>query len=880
MDPRRAYNSFRTLKQKLNLFLLLLLLFQVVFIINSFVAVKVPNFLINYLVPQLFQSNNVKIGSTYFTAPNLINFQKLEFYEKTNKSKISIDNLSIKLNSYFTYSMEAIDEIIINEIKIIHNNKFLNSEIDNFILLRKNNKFNVIFNYNNRKLSSSVKGVINNKYAAKNFTKFKNNKQFKNEYSNKIFQFIDDHFISFKNTDNKIQLSCVFFIDNLSSFKIIQDSSHRKSSNLEGFNFLWNFDLKQNSSYPVLLNIKKVTLPIFESEFEFKKISSSLLKVVSNSKNDNSNYFAEFQFESINSIGKFIGKIPNAYLNLSKKDELIDMTIISDSNATTCSNILKFGLENDLFSINGQNTIIPDLINVRVKSEDSYSRIIKGDLLNLNFSNPFPLSLNDSRNNIWITAKAFSVLNSAFGDYNASGIIKDDISLFLTKVSGKLGHSVLNGSFSQEWRPMIFNFILEGNCLPTDINNWLGQWWDNLWLDFKFNNHDVPYGKFQITGNWMESSNSYTNGVIKSQNFSYKGTPIENSTINLIVDNNKTYIASKNIEHSFGSIDGEISIPHKKNKSLLPIKYSLSGIYPINSGKKTFGPIIEDYLNDFNLSFLTINSTGLLHEVHNKKHSSVDLQDNYIIQVSTDQNGTWNGINFSSINGTIKSDSNRLILNFPTIKLADGLLSLTLDSNLTSKENYLKLSLKNTEILKLYKSIVSFQNLTGNVLFSEDNATSFTKNGIIELSLNAHGVSNNLMSFKGSGLIRIKDKKLNQINLLGFISDGLSKLPLPFPSGTLKFNTLEGLFELNNGKITFDNLVLKGHLSKVASKGSLDLQSGNLDILTKIHLIGNFPIPILSQITKLADPISIIPELKITGHWTNPNWEISLNPLK
>jgi len=75
-------------------------------------------------------------------------------------------------------------------------------------------------------------------------------------------------------------------------------------------------------------------------------------------------------------------------------------------------------------------------------------------------------------------------------------------------------------------------------------------------------------------------------------------------------------------------------------------------------------------------------------------------------------------------------------------------------------------------------------------------------------------------------------------------------------------------------------LVLKGHLSKVASKGSLDLQSGNLDILTKIHLIGNFPIPILSQITKLADPISIIPELKITGHWTNPNWEISLNPLK
>ena len=75
-------------------------------------------------------------------------------------------------------------------------------------------------------------------------------------------------------------------------------------------------------------------------------------------------------------------------------------------------------------------------------------------------------------------------------------------------------------------------------------------------------------------------------------------------------------------------------------------------------------------------------------------------------------------------------------------------------------------------------------------------------------------------------------------------------------------------------------MVLSGHLSRVESKGSLDLQSGELDILSKIHLVGNFPLPILSQIANLTNPLSILPAVEITGHWTNPNWEISLNPLK
>ena len=880
MDPRRAYNSFRSLKKKLNFFLYALLFFQTVVFINSFVAFKIPKFLINYFLSDHLQSNNVKIGSTYFTALNLIQFANLEIHENSIKSKISIHDMSIKFNSYYPRSIEIIDELIINVIKVKHKYQFMNSEIKNLVLYKKNNNFHISFHFDNDQLSTAVRGVINIKYLLNNLSEIKTDKLPSNMFVNKILQFFKEYSNLIPSPDNKINLSCFFSINEHGFINIIQDPLFNKNLHLEDFNLLANFSLSDKLISRILLNINKVTIPISESKFEINKISSSILKKTIIPKDETLNFFAELQFKSIKSTGRIKGIFPHAYLNICHKDDLIDMTIISDSNSTTCTNILKLKPGNDMFSINGRNTIIPDLINISVKRKDAHNRIMNGDLLNFNFSNPFPLSLDDSRNNIWINAKSFSVLDSKFGEYNASGLIKSDLSLFFNEVSGELGHSFVKGSFSQEWKPLCYNFMLEGRCLPTDINNWLGQWWDDIWLDFKFNNHDIPYGKFQISGNWKKVSNSYTNGLIKSKNFSYKGISISDTTVRLTADSNKTKISSKNIEHSFGSINGEISIPHKRNKSIIPLNYSLSGIYPINSGKQSLGPIIEEYLNDFNLSFLTLNSNGEIYADRNKSSTSADFQDNYLIQVFTDQNGTWNGINFDSIKGTIKSESNKLYLNFPTIKLSNGELSLNLESDLTSNEKFLKLALKNTEILKLYNSVISYQNKTGIFFISENNSTSFTKNGIIDFSLNAHGVSNNFMSFSGSGSIRIKDKALSQINLLGFISDGLSRLPLPFPSGTLKFNTLKGLFEFENGKLTFDNLVLSGHLSRVESKGSLDLQSGELDILSKIHIVGNFPFPILSQIANLTDPLSILPAVEITGHWTNPNWKISLNPLK
>ena len=113
---------------------------------------------------------------------------------------------------------------------------------------------------------------------------------------------------------------------------------------------------------------------------------------------------------------------------------------------------------------------------------------------------------------------------------------------------------------------------------------------------------------------------------------------------------------------------------------------------------------------------------------------------------------------------------------------------------------------------------------------------------------------------------------------MGFLSNGLEQLPLPFPSGTLKFKKLEGLFVLENGLITFDRIVLSGLLSKVVSNGNINLKNGELNIKSKIQLIGN--VPIISKIAQIADPLAVFAEIKITGPWNDPKWEFLLTQAK
>ena len=53
---------------------------------------------------------------------------------------------------------------------------------------------------------------------------------------------------------------------------------------------------------------------------------------------------------------------------------------------------------------------------------------------------------------------------------------------------------------------------------------------------------------------------------------------------------------------------------------------------------------------------------------------------------------------------------------------------------------------------------------------------------------------------------------------------------------------------------------------------------GEIDVTSKLKLIGNLKIPIVSNIISLADPLPKITEIRISGNWKNPKSEF-VTPL-
>ena len=145
---------------------------------------------------------------------------------------------------------------------------------------------------------------------------------------------------------------------------------------------------------------------------------------------------------------------------------------------------------------------------------------------------------------------------------------------------------------------------------------------------------------------------------------------------------------------------GDINIPHKKhtNKDL---NYSVSGDFPLNLGKKVLGKKAEIILNDFNLTHLTVSSMGSLRMSDVDKNTTSMNSDSYEINVSTNKNGTWQGIDFDSFNGKITSESGEINFQFPSIGIAGGISSINLSLTTLNKAINFNLNIVQSKIEQL-----------------------------------------------------------------------------------------------------------------------------------------------------------------------------------
>ena len=878
MNPHKAYDNFFYNKKNLTLFLLLIATLQILFLLFHTSKFKIPNALKNFLVSELTDQTDIKIENVFFQFPNHIEFEKVSFLDEGLKTRISIQDLIIELNTIFPTTIQDFEKIRVKTINYFSLESESNLKLNNVELLSKSDHILVDLEINYHTSSLKVKGDFKYENLKKviNFQKTENKTDID-------YQIIQSHLQSLenilRNQDYSNHYISYFSIQNKLNLNINQRDLPTRPSLTQGLKFFFLYDIFQEK-------IEHINLHVNEILFASNKLKYNLVNFRSRSHNislfNSSNNLINNQtsVQNIKLSGLLTGQIENFSMSVTKQQDAFEVNLFIDNNNSICSNNVIYNIKNNTFLFNGNNEFIPHLSNFQISRKKDMVKFVDGDKLSISFKSSKSPILSHYKNHVHLRANQFSVTESPPGDYEAFGYLDENVSVNLDYIYGYMGDSIVYGEFSQKWNPLNYNFKIKGYCIPSNINAWLGDWWDKIWLDFKFSKKSIPFGYFNISGIWNVKTSNKTFGAVYGKDLFYKGLPINKSLLNVIVDRNKTRISSSNSLHKFGKLSGYLSIPRNEFTSTTPMTYSISGVYPLNDGKMALGKVVEKYLNDFNVSMINIDSEGQFPISHKENKTTSQIRKEYSAHFNSSEKGSWNGIKYDEIKGTIKADSSQFDLNLPVVKMGEGLISVNLLSKFIEEMISLNVEIKNVKILDLYNSAIAYQNANGDGILTDFNASTPTDTGLIDLSLNSSGNSSDLMSFKGTGMIKLQDKQLSKVQLLGFISKGLSELPLPFPNGTLNFNKLEGLFELENGKILFDQLTLSGLLSKIVSKGHFDLKTGELDILSKIQIIGNIPIPIINQLAKLTDPFSMFAEIKITGNWQDPKWKLSINPLK
>jgi len=860
MRPQDAYSSIKKDGKSIFFALALGLLFQISVLLllntNFFVHDK-----ISAAFAQLIKEENIelKIHNLKLNFPDEIRIRNI-VARTVDGTTYDLNRITLKVNPLkFIYDKEiAVQDIKCAEIKIVHDHKQFDA--GNLYIRNYSSKIITRCNVNFDNKSVSVSGVINKRNFLKNI--FASPKKGTVQI-NKILKVIADF---------KEALNLQVFASLSDKLEIhISEGQQNPFSKLNA-EIVISF-AKNGAS--IRSSVSGNDLLAGNPQQKVSVDSFHLKNEVSLHRSEWNHALGSIELENINLEGLLQGTLPDLSLQFLLTPQTHEALLLN--NSIYSEGQIFLSNKNAQEQVEGNILLQPDLCNLILNRSSHATKLLAGRSLDIGIM-PSYNSHNATTFCFDVNAEKFSVLNSPEGDFKFDGIVDEDFNIFILNAFGEFGRSKATGNYYQKWSPLAYKFDIDGICFPQDLNAWMPDWWDRIWPDFEFPS-ETPYGKFVIEGIWGGlPGNSLTLGSVEAANFKFRNLPLTSSSISVKVDGNSTDIIAESIRHNDKSITGNLKFPRQLSDSPYFIEFDFDGEYPLNLGRDVLGPKMKAKLSDINATSIECKAVGKIFRQNTEGRQGVVKVD-----IRNAEKFEFHKIPLGDLKGSLDYENNILRGKFNEVKIGQGRSNLIFELNQTEQTENLMLNLSLNEVntanfLETVSHLMSTDSpLQTDSNPSNSNSNSDLKDSSFSLLLNAQGPPVNLLQFEGTGNLQLKHKGLSQINFLGGLSSKLSKVS-PIPIASLNFNKLETTFVLENEVITFSPLEITGSLSSILSEGSVNLDSGDIDLISRLKVVGNIPIPGLKQIVNLADPLSKIAQFRITGPWNDPEWKVQINP--
>jgi hypothetical protein len=150
--------------------------------------------------------------------------------------------------------------------------------------------------------------------------------------------------------------------------------------------------------------------------------------------------------------------------------------------------------------------------------------------------------------------------------------------------------------------------------------------------------------------------------------------------------------------------------------------------------------------------------------------------------------------------------------------------------------------------------------------------------GQLDLALGGELTLGKPETFEAEGKARLRDAQLGKLQLLGGLSRLLEDTKVPLGAFTLTDATSD--VEIARSYLRLPNLIVTGPSAKIVAAGIYHFDDSTLDFNALIFPVAEWDTMVLKQIASILNPFSNTVTLKLHEKITDPQWSLSMNPLR
>jgi hypothetical protein len=435
----------------------------------------------------------------------------------------------------------------------------------------------------------------------------------------------------------------------------------------------------------------------------------------------------------------------------------------------------------------------------------------------------------------------------------------------------RVGTNFAQGSYEHEFQSRQYRFLLEGRLRPLDISNWFRDWWKNFFSQVEFP-RTPPVANVDVRGSWVDGRQSNVFVFADVPQAIVRGTELDRVRTRLFV--RPAFYDGLEMLAMRGQGNAHGRFTYVGNPSTFAwhtLEVGLDSTLDLGVAAQLLGPSIGKTMGAFRLAQPpALKVRGQFAGPDAPGGASEKLR----IEARTAGEFRFHDFPLQDVSFIATLDRDEIILDDVEALFAGGVATghARVWGAGAQRRVGFDFALEDASLGKVASGLGEFFSAQkGEPPSPPGRFVQEKANVRINFSASAEGRYDDHLSYRGTGSAVLRGAEIGEVPLLGSLSELLKFT-------ALRFTEARTNFRIENAKLVFPEVTLRGANSAIDAHGTYALDRRELEFNAKIFPFQESESIIKSVVGAVLTPLSNAFEVKLSGSLAKPQWSLVLGP--